>query len=335
MFILNITGTPSSGREQDKYRMKQLYKPLTKEDEQFRHATTIVSGNYERHVINLEQSKRWAQSHKTHVLKWRRKLKEWRGKPSSVEGIADATKQPCFWETFVSGALGFVNFNLNTKIGIANGTGIRYHSLSFKDPAKKNALQRQIDTTPAGGTIILDEPPDYINVEMYPDLDGDTEEERQKKKKLRQQWVYGSLENTRDKIIIPVSSKGSYIKTKREVVGGSASYKPSNAVLQDHFPLELAFAMTVHKAQGRTIKKLILAISEHPLPQLIMKWESVYTALTRVRKGEDIRLLISKRQWGTLHYLSDLRKDFKIQKIFRGYPNEPNTFVRWNADLME
>ncbi|EJK60414.1 hypothetical protein THAOC_19240, partial [Thalassiosira oceanica] len=248
--------------------MKQLYKPLAKEDEEFRHATTIVSGNYERHVINLEQSKRWAQSHKTHVLKWRRKLKEWKGIPSSVESIADATKQACFWETFVSGALGFVNFNLNTKIGIANGTGIRYHSVSFEKPEKNNALQRQIETTPAGGTIILDEPPDYINVEMFPDQEGDTEEERQKKKKLRQQWTYGSLENTGDKIVIPVSAKGSYIKFKREVVGGSAGYKPSSAVLQDHFPLELAFAMTVHKAQGRTIKKLILAISEHPLPQL-------------------------------------------------------------------
>ena len=332
-FIQNLARTGEISIEE----MKKLYKPLTKEDEQFRHATIVVSGNYERHVINMEQSKSWAQSHKTHVLKWRRKLKDWRGKPASVESMADATKQACFWETFVSGALGFVNYNLNTKIGIANGTGIRYHSVSFEDPKRNEELHSLIESTPQGGTIILEEPPDYINVEMYPDLDEDTDDDRQKKKKLRQMWTYGSLDNTGQKIVIPISAKGAQIKTKLEVVGGSgtAGYKPSKAELQDHFPLEPAFAMTVHKAQGRTIKKLILAISKHPLQQLQMKWESVYTALTRVRKAEDIRLLISKRQWGTLDYLSDLSKDIKIQKFFRGYPDIPNSFVRWDADLMD
>ena len=332
-FIQSLARTGQVSTEE----MKKLYKPLAKEDEQFRHATIIVSGNYERHVINMEQSKRWAQSHKTHVLRWRRKLKEWRGKPSTVENIADATKQACFWENFVSGALGFVNYNLNTKIGIANGTGIRYHSISFEDPTKNEALLNQIENTPEGGTITLEDPPDYINVEMYPDLDEDSDEDSQKKKRLRKEWTYGSLDNTGHKVIIPISTKGAFIKTKKEVVGGStgAGYRPSNAVLQDHFPLELAFAMTVHKAQGRTIKKLILAISQHPLAQLQMKWESVYTALTRVRKGEDIRLLITKKQWDKLDYLSDLSKNAIIRQFFTGYPDEQGSFVRWDADLME
>ena len=212
-----------------------------------------------------------------------------------------------------------------------------YHSISFEDPTKNEALLNQIENTPEGGTITLEDPPDYINVEMYPDLDEDSDEDSQKKKRLRKEWTYGSLDNTGHKVIIPISTKGAFIKTKKEVVGGStgAGYRPSNAVLQDHFPLELAFAMTVHKAQGRTIKKLILAISQHPLAQLRMKWESVYTALTRVRKGEDIRLLITKKQWDKLDYLSDLSKNAIIRQFFTGYPDEQGSFVRWDADLME
>ena len=60
-----------------------------------------------------------------------------------------------------------------------------------------------------------------------------------------------------------------------------------------------------------------------------------YTALTRVRKGEDIRLLITKKQWDKLDYLSDLSKNAIIRQFFTGYPDEQGSFVRWDADLME
>ena len=42
-----------------------------------------------------------------------------------------------------------------------------------------------------------------------------------------------------------------------------------------------------------------------------------YTALTRVRKGEDIRLLITKKQWDKLDYLSDLSKNAIIVNFSR------------------
>ena len=62
-----------------------------------------------------------------------------------------------------------------------------------------------------------------------------------------------------------------------------------------------------------------------------MKWESVYTALTWVRKGEDNH----EKQWDKLDYLSDLSKNAIIRQFFTGYPDEQGSFVRWDADLME
>ena len=92
-----------------------------------------------------------------------------------------------------------------------------------------------------------------------------------------------------------------------------------------HLPIEPGFSVTLHKAQvsdqhlyevksglttslteniltilyikisgeqGRTIRKVILAISEHPNNFIRMKWEGLYVALSRVKFSDDIRLLL-------------------------------------------
>ena len=110
-------------------------------------------------------------------------------------------------------------------------------------------------------------------------------------------------------------------------------YSPSCAYLQDHFPLELGFAVTIYKVQGRTIYKIIVALSKHTEEKLRFIFEGVYTALSRIRKSEDMRLLLTNKDWNTLDYIALLEKDPDITQFFKGYPDSPNTFVRWDPGL--
>ena len=120
------------------------------------------------------------------------------------------------------------------------------------------------------------------------------------------------------------------------------------------FPLEPAFAITIHKvsaflhsallsarnkltfallqAQGRTISKVILCLSEHPTPFLKLKWESLYVALSRIRTREDLRLLLRKKDRETMNYVSQLKKDDRVHHFFQGYADNENDIpVKWNA----
>ena len=69
--------------------------------------------------------------------------------------------------------------------------------------------------------------------------------------------------------------------------GFSASTMP----MKDHFPIEPAFAVivTIYKAQGRTIRRLIIFVAQHPVPLLRMSWEGLYVALSRVKTPMAIR----------------------------------------------
>merc|ERR1712232_404072 len=210
---------------------------------------------------------------------------------------------------------------------------MRYHSISFECKERQAAFEKSLQDTPVGGTIILEKPPNFINVELFPEFDGESEGERDDRERLKRAWSLGTIPNSEGKIIIPISCTCSmFIKSKSEIVAANpqSGYRASKALLQDHFPIELGFAMTVHKAQGRTIKKLVLAISEHPNKLLRMTWESIYTSLTRVRRGDDMRLLIGKSQWKRLDYVATLGKNEDVSTFFEGYPDKPNQFVAWD-----
>ena len=62
----------------------------------------------------------------------------------------------------------------------------------------------------------------------------------------------------------------------------------------------------IHK--GRTIQKVILSISEHPFQFTRVRWEGLYVALSRVRKKDDIRLLLRFNDRSTMDYIINLEK---------------------------
>ena len=318
-----------------------LYKTLDDDDnEDFRFATILTTGNRERHEFNMLQSKKWAKYYKSNVIRWKRKINDrsWKGKPKSGLSLDRVLQESCFWELFVAGIVGYLTINLNTELGLANGTQVKYHSVSFANADDLLEFNMKLQSAEPGATIDLDRPPDIINVELFPDLPGDDDKTRESNEEKRKQWKYGSVTDD-GTIVIPITtsmSKKFSMKWKPEIVRGFGGYRcrPSKVDCADHFPLEPGFAVTLHKAQGRTIRKVVLCVSEHPMRLLRLTWEGLYVGLSRIRSRHDIRLLIRKGDRETLSYISDLEKDKLIRYFFEGYSDTNNSNgAKWNSDL--
>ena len=104
--------------------------------------------------------------------------------------------------------------------------------------------------------------------------------------------------------------------------------------MADWFPIELGFCITVPKAQGRTIHKLIASLSEHPCAFLKYQWEQLYTLISRITERDEMRLLLQMDNRNTLEYISDLEKDPYTAYYFAGFPKESSTeVVHWDPIL--
>ena len=98
------------------------------------------------------------------------------------------------------------------------------------------------------------------------------------------------------------------------------------------FPFDLAFAMTVHKAQGRTILRVVLDLTEHPFRVCRMEYAAIFVALSRVRNSDHIRLLepsTTASRTSLYEYLSELAPTPTIAPFLHGFPS---SFAVWNAE---
>ena len=321
----------------------ELYKTLslsdTKNKDQFLHSTIVVSGNYERQEINHYIAQLWAHYYKTHVVRWKRKIKysKWKGMPRSEQELANAESQACFWEHFVPKAPSYIIYNLCTLNDLANGTPCVQDSLAFDSVEEKKHLDNMLLNTPIGGTITLPAPPTAINVELYADMPGDDDAKQQANLSQRNKWKHGSLVDD-GRVVIPINKKTPRYQLESIRPGALPfHYNASNVPIGDHFPIELGFCITIAKAQGRTLQRLILSLSEHPQPFLRFKWEQVYTAISRVKAREFLTLLLYMGNRNTLAYLSDLKKDTYTASYFAGFvpvhPNRRGGESYWNREV--
>jgi len=319
-----------------------LYKQLTKEDltpEKFLFGTIIVTGNYERHELNAFQSQLWAHHFNTQIIRWKKRINydKWIGRPATEEKLHEAEKENCFWEYFVPMAPAYLNYNINVEEGLANGTLVRLHSLSMETHEEQEYLNQQLEETLIGETINLPDPPKSINVELYPDFNYDDQPKRNENLRKRNQWQLGSLVRDGSKIIIPISiDHRDKVKPKTESIRAMSSpvyIRASKVPLAGYFPLDLGFCITVPKAQGRTIHRVIASLSEHPIPFLKFSWEQLYVVLSRIRHHDDLRLLLPLNNRNTLTYIANLEKDQSTAHYFAGFQHQTdNDLVYWNAD---
>ncbi len=100
------------------------------------------------------------------------------------------------------------------------------------------------------------------------------------------------------------------------------------------FQYELSFAMTIHKSQGRTIKKVVLVLSKHAMHAISMKYQSIFVTLSRVKKPYDLRILIhsSGENKGIqgLSYITKLNPDRIVMEYYAGFHNQCGM---WNENM--
>jgi ATP-dependent exoDNAse (exonuclease V) alpha subunit len=98
------------------------------------------------------------------------------------------------------------------------------------------------------------------------------------------------------------------------------------------FPLELAFAMTIHKAQGRNMPKVILALESRPSYNLQMEFPAIFVAMSRVKKGDDMRVLHGFDSRSSFEdafsYLTKLKPNKSVSLFYSGYINDNGPWQR-------
>lgn len=340
----------------DKIQIKDLasYATLSKNDVMadagFQFAPIIVTGNYERQEINAYQTKQFALQNNTHVFRWPKKVRlaSWENKPTSPSDLAKVRQESCLWEYFVSGAPAYLNQNINLSLQLANGTHVKMDSISFETPEEEEQVQNLINSTPIDGIVDLEDRPASINVELYPDFEWDTPTMKEAKKIGRKDWPLPSLfaqtnnrkkrQKLSPKVIIPISKTSNcYQKWAYDSIpahGGRSQIKASRVQTSNHFPIDIGFAITVPKIQGRTIRREILSLSKHPIPALRCKYEQLYTSMSRITNHNDCRLLLNHNDRSTLGYIANLKKDPYTAYYFAGFgaevTGEPSS---WNETL--
>ena len=111
--------------------------------------------------------------HHTRVIIWPVNYTNWINRPKS-DTLA-IINDPVFWQYFVVGAKMIVSSNINTDLGIANGTMGICHSITMKERSDTVYLRNQVQFQPTGTIIILTNTPMSINIELFKEQISKTE----------------------------------------------------------------------------------------------------------------------------------------------------------------
>jgi hypothetical protein len=114
---------------------------------------------------------------------------------------------------------------------------------------------------------------------------------------------------------------------------------PSRVIVEPLFPVQPCFAITVDKAQGQTIQRVIVALSERDLRLVNFTYSCVNVAFTRVEEAQHLRILLKQEanaalEWDTLSYISCLERDSSVKSFFAGFSVNRNCWITdaWDED---
>ena len=304
------------------------YQRLAKADieqfpEQWKYAPILVASNRERINIIQRKAMLYAKDFDTHVIKWQCTTMNWRNKPTSDFREAEIVhSDPCFWEYFVPGGDAFLTYNVNNNLGLANGSPIKLHSLTFADHEQLSIVLNLIKVATPGSEIILSQPPLAVNI-LIP---LPTSQISSKRKAQLRLLLSRSISQNGDEIIIPITQNPNKCKWQKYTIEGHNTFSVGRVETRPFFTYDLGFAMTVHKAQGRTISRVVLAFSRHPLQTSRMSYASIFVAMTRVRDSGHLRLLYhnngcNKGQLG-VEYITTLHPDPNVFDYYAGFCND-------------
>jgi hypothetical protein len=182
-----------------------------------------------------------------------------------------------------------------------------------------------------GDEIVIDTPA-CVNVEVSRTLDG----KPVSKRRQSQLDVLQKLSSHKKKIVIPlVKSRGNKKPKKYNFYNQSTIQPYSEVQIQDPFSFQLGFSMTVHKAQGRTIDKVILDLHYKTNHFKRLGFDGIFVALSRVRSRSSIRLIRHthtsfEEAYG---YISRLKPASNVMAFYRGFTGIPEEGQVWDIQL--
>ena len=287
---------------------------LTQEDlcnEEWLKAPMIVALNHERSVLTHERSLAYAKHTGNLVIRWPAKFTPIKGRSNQLPSIPNHS---AYHEYFVADMDGFLTDTISKPLGLVNAQQIIFRSLVPANPMDEQLIN---DAIASGAThmVTLSEKPALILVEIPENaLMSLPDHAKQKLQEL-------SIQD--GKVIIPISSKAS--KEPMEVFDID---NPLNTVTDINatpwFPIELGFAITCEKSEGRTLHRAILALSRRNKHNFT--WEALNVATSRVKQRNHMRIFLNgetpRQQKASISYISNLRPDPSVESFFHGHKTE-------------
>ena len=312
-----------------KSRLKILSEKDCTEMEWIR-APVLTATNRERCSLTHERAIQFAKATGTVVIRWLRENKAWQQKPKP-EFCAEAMDDPVFYEYYVTGCDGFLTECINRDLNLVNALSIRYRSIKFEGESE-TFLRKALKTSSPGDVITMTARPLCINVEII--LPKDTPE--YVKNALNGFSIVKSRKDKRreddmdydDNPVIPIYHKSCRWDTRSTVIHGGSGFQPSRAIFRQYFPVEPAFAITVHKGEGRTMDRVIVALSHSEAKGCNFSYAQLHVALSRVQYSEHMRLLLTGnsewKKWMSIRYIESLEADPSVSFYFGGFRDIDN-----------
>ena len=252
--------------------------------------------------------------------------------PQDDDSFSQALQDPAFFEYFVVNGKAILTGTICRKKKLCNGTQGIYHSLILSD-TMEIYLKEHLLSASAGDVITLPDPPIGINIIIANDvINNDT-----------MNWKTLSLE--KERIVITIRKHGyrqSFSKIPGKPVpihNPTMLVSASRVIVEPHFPVQPCFAITVDKAQGQTIQRVIVALSERDLRLVNFTYSCVAVAFSRVKEAQHLRILLKKEanpvlEWDTLTYMLFLERDSSVKSFFAGFNIDRNHWITdvWDKD---
>ena len=329
------------------------YQNLTEEDilkypQDWKYAPTLVATNLERVNITRMKAQMFAKENSTYVLKWKCKLGKQQNTPPNQQMEQCMRKNAFFYQYWVPGAQCNLSYNVNGELALVNGAPMVTHSLSFSNQEAFNHILDVIEgeNPPEFGSEIEIDPPLAVNMVVSQSLDNKPVS-RKRQKQLEQLKKFSILPNQDDEIDVVISITES-MATGAKNKFHKFAYQTQNilhpvatAEVCDIFPFDLAFSMTIHKAQGRTIERVVLDLTSHPYNVCQLEFASIFVAMSRVKKMDHIRLITHQQQGvefdpqEAYSYITELKPSKDVMAFYHGYENQGDSTdgICWNPAL--
>ena len=272
-------------------------------------ASMIVATNHEKAILTHLRCLSFAGSCQTLVIRWPAKITFFH------QGSNNIPDEPSYYEYFVQGAPARLTNRINKALGLVNAQSCFYHSLIPRNTEDQRCIEQAIlsfDTR----IVTLRDSPVAINIKL------DTNIVDTFKDTIKNALHMLSIGSNSD-IVIPIGN-GSHGGDPMNVISiENFLDQMADARVIPHFPLELDFAITVNKAEGQTLAKIIPVLSQRPYHNF--NYEALNVTFTRVKQGQDIRIFTvgdtAEEKEQSILYIEQLRPHPGIKVLFAGFQN--------------